>query len=134
MIFVTVGMHTQPFDRLVRAADGLAALVDERVIIQRGVTSYVPRCAQHVDYADGEKMGRWLSEARMVISHAGAGSILGVLRAGKPNRKVAARAQEGSRSWISRHRLGTYRHSRGTPPATNLRPRTHRFHLRLSPS
>jgi UDP-N-acetylglucosamine transferase subunit ALG13 len=84
MIFVTVGMHTQPFDRLVRAADELAALLDERVIIQRGVASHAPRCAQHVDYVDGEKMGRWLSEARVVISHAGAGSILAALRAGKP--------------------------------------------------
>ncbi len=38
MIFVTVGTHHQGFDRLVQAADELAAELDEQVVIQRGVT------------------------------------------------------------------------------------------------
>jgi UDP-N-acetylglucosamine transferase subunit ALG13 len=84
MILVTVGMHTQPFDRLVRAAGELASLVDEPVVVQRGTSSCVPQGAQFVDYADEAQMQEWLSEARIVISHAGAGTILGALRAGKP--------------------------------------------------
>jgi beta-1,4-N-acetylglucosaminyltransferase len=84
MILVTVGMHNQPFDRLVRAADGLASLLGERVIIQRGVATHLPQFAQYVDFVDETQIVAWLSESRVIVSHAGAGSILGVLRAGKP--------------------------------------------------
>ena len=37
MIFVTVGTHEQPFDRLVRAVDGLVAdgTLDEPVFVRR---------------------------------------------------------------------------------------------------
>jgi beta-1,4-N-acetylglucosaminyltransferase len=84
MILVTVGMHTQSFDRLVRAAGELAALVDERVIVQRGVSSCVPATAKHIDFVDDNQMSWWIAEARVVVSHAGAGSILGALRAAKP--------------------------------------------------
>lgn len=83
MILVTVG-STRPFDRLVRAADELASLVDERVIIQCGAGSYRPGHARHVRFVSAAQMQEWLSQARVVISHAGAGSILAALRAGKP--------------------------------------------------
>jgi beta-1,4-N-acetylglucosaminyltransferase len=84
MILVTVGMHTQPFDRLVRAADELASLVEEEVITQRGSAPYVPRFSRYVDYVDEGQMQKWLSEARIVISHGGAGLILSALQARKP--------------------------------------------------
>jgi len=84
VILVTVGMHTQPFDRLVAAADELAALVDEQVVIQCGAATYLPRFAQHVDFVPGDRMQTWLSDSRIVVSHAGAGSILDALCASKP--------------------------------------------------
>jgi beta-1,4-N-acetylglucosaminyltransferase len=84
VILVIVGMHTQPFDRLVRAADELASLLDERIIIQRGVATHLPQFAQHVDFVDETQIDAWLFESRVVLSHAGAGSILGALRARKP--------------------------------------------------
>jgi UDP-N-acetylglucosamine transferase subunit ALG13 len=84
MILVTVGMHNQPFDRLVRAADELALRLNERVIVQRGAASYLPRFAHQVDYVDGDQMGRWLSECRVLVSHCGCGSILSALQSGKP--------------------------------------------------
>jgi UDP-N-acetylglucosamine transferase subunit ALG13 len=84
MILVTVGMHNQPFDRLVRAADKLAENSVERMIIQRGCGSYIPRFAQHAEFVHEAQMESWLSEARAVISHCGAGTIINVQRAGKP--------------------------------------------------
>ena len=84
MILVSVGTHNQPFDRLVRAAGELASLVDEQVIVQRGASSCAPGNAHCVEFVDAAQMERWLSEARAVVSHAGAGSILGALQAGKP--------------------------------------------------
>ena len=42
MIFVTVGTHEQPFNRLIEYVDKWAAGVDEDVLIQTGVSSYKP--------------------------------------------------------------------------------------------
>lgn len=84
MIFVTVGMHDHPFDRLVQAADEMASFVEEPVVIQRGSSRFAPTSSQYRDFVDGDQMKKWLSEARIVVSHSGAGSILSVLQAGKP--------------------------------------------------
>jgi beta-1,4-N-acetylglucosaminyltransferase len=84
MILVTVGMHDEPFDRLVRAADEMASLVEEPVVIQRGVSRYTPTASRYFDFADEIQMQEWLSEARIMIAHGGAGTILGALKEGKP--------------------------------------------------
>ena len=83
MIFVTVGLHPAGFDRLVQAADEMAALVQEEVVIQCGGTHYKPRFSEYFDFADEPEMQRWLSKARVVVTHGGAGSILNALQIGK---------------------------------------------------
>lgn len=85
MIFVTVGLTNEyRFDRLVRGADELGAQTDEEVMIQLGPSRYRPRHARYFDYASQEETDRLVKSARVVITHAGAGSILTVLRHGKP--------------------------------------------------
>jgi len=84
LILVTVGMHNQPFDRLVKAADGFAGLIDEDVIIQRGNSSYLPQTAQHFQWASSQEMDELINKARVVVSHAGAGTIIQCLLARKP--------------------------------------------------
>ena len=84
MILVTVGMHSQPFDRLVRAADGLGAIVYEPVLIQRGASCYATTSSQSFDFTDETSMAAYVSIARVVIAHGGAGSILEALGAEKP--------------------------------------------------
>jgi len=84
MIMVTVGMHTQPFHRLVQAADGLGAIMDEVVVIQRGVSGYTPTSSRSFDFTDGAGMAAWIARARVVVAHGGAGTILETLQAGKP--------------------------------------------------
>jgi len=84
LILVTVGMHNAPFDRLVRAADEMASLIEEPVVIQRGVSRYTPMFGQYVDFTGEVQMQAWMSQVRAVVSHAGAGSILSALKAGKP--------------------------------------------------
>lgn len=42
MIFVTVGTHEQPFNRLVAFMDKWAEVHDEKVIIQTGFSTYNP--------------------------------------------------------------------------------------------
>ncbi|MCD4672481.1 MAG: hypothetical protein K8R77_07455 [Anaerolineaceae bacterium] len=84
MIFVTVGTHHQGFDRLVQAADELAAASEETVVIQRGVTDVFPRHARHFDFCTMQEMEDWIFRARVVIAQAGAGTIITALQQAKP--------------------------------------------------
>lgn len=84
MIFVTVGTHTSGFDRLVRAVDGYAARTDEPVVIQLGSSTYEPRHAQWFRLAAPEEIERLMGEARVIVTHAGAGSVLQALDHRKP--------------------------------------------------
>jgi len=84
MILVTVGTHDQPFDRLVQAADDLARLADEKVFIQTGVSKLTPTHAGFRDFVSMEEMNSLIEKARVVIAQAGAGTIITVLKYGKP--------------------------------------------------
>ena len=84
MILVTVGTHDQGFDRLVRSMDQLAIQFDERVIIQRGSSTYRPRYAEHFRFTTNQKMTNLIQEARVVVCHAAAGAIILSLNYGKP--------------------------------------------------
>lgn len=77
MIFVTVGMHSDGFDRLIRKMDEIAGRIDEEVLIQTGSSIYIPQNAKFFTFVDeDEKIEEYYKEARIIISHAGAGSIL----------------------------------------------------------
>jgi beta-1,4-N-acetylglucosaminyltransferase len=84
VILVTVGLHDRPFDRLVRAGDGMASLTQEPVIIQRGCTGYEPVHAAWFDAVPAGQMEALVAQARVVVSHTGAGSVLAAQRAGVP--------------------------------------------------
>ncbi|MFZ3382333.1 MAG: PssE/Cps14G family polysaccharide biosynthesis glycosyltransferase [Candidatus Methanoperedens sp.] len=80
MIFVTVGNHYQGFERLVKKMDEIAGRIDEKVIMQIGTTEYKPVNAEYFDFIDSfEEIERLNREARVVVSHAGVGSILTAL-------------------------------------------------------
>ncbi|MBI4344794.1 MAG: beta-1,4-galactosyltransferase [Euryarchaeota archaeon] len=81
---MVVGTHVQPFERLVRAMDQLAPRLGEEVVIQRGNTGYLPRNARSFAFAQREEMERLNREARIVVTHGGAGSIVYALQSGKP--------------------------------------------------
>lgn len=78
MIFVTVGTHEQPFDRLVKAIDDLAAagVLTEEVIIQTGYSTYTPRHCASAPFFPYGKMQQLVREARIVITHGGPSSFL----------------------------------------------------------
>jgi len=76
LIFVTVGLHYQPFDRLVKAADAIAPSLREDVIIQRGVSRYVPRHCKSEAFYDSATYEKLESDCTILVAHAGAGTIL----------------------------------------------------------
>lgn len=84
MILVTVGTHNHGFDRLVKAMDELAAELDEQVVIQYGSSTYIPVHAQGFQWTTSQKMQELTHQARIVVSHAAAGSILATFLEGKP--------------------------------------------------
>jgi beta-1,4-N-acetylglucosaminyltransferase len=85
VIFVTVGSHYQGFDRLIKKMDEIAGKTDEKVIMQIGHTSYKPVNAEYFDFVDDfSKIEQLNRDARVVVSHAGAGSILTALKLSKP--------------------------------------------------
>lgn len=87
MIFVTVGSQL-PFDRLVRAVDDWC--VKRRgtevfaQIADPGPRGYFPRNFEWERFLSPEEFDRRFSEARLIIAHAGMGSIISALMAAKP--------------------------------------------------
>jgi beta-1,4-N-acetylglucosaminyltransferase len=84
LILVTVGTHNQGFNRLVGPMDELAADLDERVVIQRGSSTYEPQYAEHFQWTTSQRMEQLTEEARIVVAHAAAGVIILALRYDKP--------------------------------------------------
>lgn len=87
MIFVTVGTHEQPFNRLVKAVDDLKAdgtiSASESVFIQTGFSTYEPQHCEWTKLLPYEDMQRYIHEARIVVTHGGPSSFLAPLQLGK---------------------------------------------------
>jgi UDP-N-acetylglucosamine transferase subunit ALG13 len=85
VIFVTVGTHEQPFDRLIKKVDELVEnkKIRGKVIAQIGYCRYVPKNFDYFRFADFKKMEKILNSSRIVITHGGIGSIFSALRKGK---------------------------------------------------
>jgi UDP-N-acetylglucosamine transferase subunit ALG13 len=82
MIFTTVGTNEAAFDRLVTAVGALAP--GEELVVQRGSSTVWPQNATTVhDFLPFDDLVEYVRAARLVISHAGVGSILVALANGK---------------------------------------------------
>ncbi len=75
MILVTVGTHDQAFDRLIKAADNYAATSDERIIIQKGCSSYSCIHAESFDFCLKEEMSKLIEDASIIIMQGGWGAM-----------------------------------------------------------
>lgn len=83
MIFVTVGTHEQPFNRLVEYMDKYASEHEEEVIIQTGFSTYVPQNAKWSKLYPYRAMLELVNRARIVITHGGPSSFIMPLQIGK---------------------------------------------------
>lgn len=79
MIFVTVGTHHQPFQRLL---DALDTLERSDLVVQHGPGNPPAGVARAAAYLAFDEMMECFREADAVITHAGAGSILCSIREG----------------------------------------------------
>lgn len=83
MIFATIGTQL-PFDRLISMLDELAPLLDEEVVAQVNHGAYQPRNIKTVDFLSPDEFSRLFRQARLVVAHAGMGTILSALQQRKP--------------------------------------------------
>lgn len=85
MIFVTVGTHEQPFDRLVAGIDKLkeSGILTEDVTIQTGFSTYEPGFCTWQKLFPYQEMIKNVAEARVVITHGGPSSFIMPLQIGK---------------------------------------------------
>lgn len=85
MIFVTVGTHEQPFNRLLEYVDKLKEqkVITEEVIMQTGFSTYTPKHCKYQKLFSYQRMNELVEEARIVITHGGPSSFLMVLQKGK---------------------------------------------------
>ena len=85
MIFVTVGTHEQPFNRLVECVDKLVETgkINEEVFIQTGYSTYEPKYCKWSKLLPYQEMVQKVQDARIVITHGGPSSFIMPLQIGK---------------------------------------------------
>lgn len=95
MIFVTVGTHEQPFNRLIKTIDELKekGIIEEDVIIQTGFSTYEPNFCNFKRIFPYKEMIKNVSKASIVITHGGPSSFIMPLQFGKipivvPRKKI----------------------------------------------
>jgi UDP-N-acetylglucosamine transferase subunit ALG13 len=106
-IFVTVGTQL-PFDRMVRAMDAWSgAHPQHAVFAQIGPSAFRPRHMQWAEMIDADLFRAKVESARLVVSHAGMGSIITALEMGKPLVVMPRRAAMGEHR--NDHQMATAR-------------------------
>ncbi|TCZ69068.1 glycosyltransferase [Flaviaesturariibacter aridisoli] len=85
MIFVTVGSQL-PFDRFIQAFDELAPELpaSQEVIAQVFDMKYEPKHIKTLEYINPGNFKEYISNADLVVSHAGTGTIISVSQLNKP--------------------------------------------------
>ena len=85
MIFVTVGTHEQPFNRLIQKIDELKkdGTIQDDVIIQTGFSTYEPKYCKWSKLIPYQQMVKNVADARIVITHGGPASFIMPLQVGK---------------------------------------------------
>jgi UDP-N-acetylglucosamine transferase subunit ALG13 len=94
--FVTVGNATQPFPRMLRAVADVAAQLPQPVFVQFGCASEPERFGlPGIAFIGMDEFERRIAEASLVVTHAGAGSVINAVRAGHVPVVVPRRAAHG---------------------------------------
>lgn len=85
MIFVTVGTHEQPFDRLIKCIDIIAQeqIVNDEIVIQTGYGRYIPKFCGYSRFFSHRDMTELFENARIIITHGGPSSFMPALERNK---------------------------------------------------
>jgi len=81
--FVSVGNATQPFTRLLEGVAAIADRLPQPVIVQSGCGHVAAAGCDARAYVPMDEFERLVARADLLILHAGAGSVIHAIRAGK---------------------------------------------------
>lgn len=83
MIFCTIGTQA-PFDRFIKMIDEVAPALQEEVIVQTLKGAYVPQNVKVVEFLTPKEFNELFAKARLIVAHAGMGTIISALCQDKP--------------------------------------------------
>lgn len=85
MILVTLGTQDKSFVRLLIALDNQISmgLITEEIVVQSGYTRYESQFMKLIPYFSQDELDQYRSNASLIITHGGVGSILDGCRIGK---------------------------------------------------
>lgn len=112
MILVTVGMQLG-FDRLIEAMDAIAPELGEPVIAQTGKGAYQPQHMEARASIPPREFEDLVARSRLIVSHAGIGTVLTAARYSKPVVLFPRRADLGEHR--NDHQLATIANLAGRP-------------------
>jgi UDP-N-acetylglucosamine transferase subunit ALG13 len=113
VIFTTIG-SVLPFDRLVRAIDNLVHdWPEEEFFAQIGEGKYEPVNMPFKRMLDVGRFGETVRAARLIIAHAGMGSVITAMEANKPLVILPRKAE--IREHTTDHQMATARWLTGRP-------------------
>ena len=83
MIFCTIGTQA-PFDRFVKIVDEVAAQLDEEIVAQVYKSGYQAKNIKMIDFLPPDEFNTLFDKARLIVAHAGMGTIISAMRKHKP--------------------------------------------------
>lgn len=83
MIFVTVGTQA-PFDRLIKIIDEIAPQLGDEIVAQTFNGSYKPFNIKTISFISPVEFDEYIDKAKMIITHAGMGTIISATVKDKP--------------------------------------------------
>lgn len=113
MIFVTVGTHEQPFNRLIQKIDELVrdGEIKDDVFMQIGYSTYEPKYTKWEKVIGYETMEKFMNEASTIITHGGPSTYMQVLQKGKnpvvvPRQEKFGEHINDHQLWVSKQIIG----------------------------
>ena len=105
MIFVTVGTHEQPFNRLLEEIDKLIeeGIIKEEVFAQIGYSTYTPKHYKYSKFLDYDAMQDYFKNADIVITHGGPSSFMEAIKFGK--NPIVVPREEKFKEHINNHQV-----------------------------
>lgn len=105
MIYVTLGTQPCDFSRCLKMIEELIRVrfIEEKIVAQTGYTDYKPSCMECYNFISEDKYQEFISNARVVISHAGTGALFSSLKKGKKVIAVARLNKFGE--MVNNHQL-----------------------------
>lgn len=105
MIFVTVGTHEQPFNRLIEEVDRLKkeGVITDEVFIQTGFSTYKPQYCSWKSIISYSEMEDHMADADIIITHGGPATFMGAIAKGK--KPIVVPRQEKFGEHVNDHQL-----------------------------